>query len=56
MSDTIMRECARCGEEADCCIEGLCQECISELQEEMREPDGFQEPEDMPTPVKTDLF
>ena len=56
MNDTTMRECVRCGEEADCCIEGLCQECISELQEEMGEPDGFQEPEDIPTTVETYVF
>ena len=52
MSDTISQVCEMCGFEADC-IGGLCQECVLE---EMREPDEFQEPEDMPTPVKTDLF
>ena len=60
MSDTITQECTRCGDETDC-IEGLCQECVLELQEEMRhmdepEPDGFQESENMPKAVKTDLF
>ncbi len=55
MSDTITQECTRCGFETDC-IEGLCQECVLELQEEMREPDGFQESEEMPEAVKTDLF
>lgn len=42
MSDTTLQDCDRCGFEADC-IEGLCQECVLELQEKMglmTEPEG----------------
>ncbi|GAG68118.1 unnamed protein product, partial [marine sediment metagenome] len=42
MADTTLQECIRCGFETDC-IEGLCQECVLALQDEMRlmtEPEG----------------
>ncbi len=35
MSDTISQECGKCGMETDC-IEGLCQECFLDAQEEAR--------------------
>lgn len=35
MSETINQECSKCGTETDC-IESLCQECVLDIQDEMR--------------------
>ena len=35
MADTTLQKCTRCEFETDC-IEGLCQECVLDLQDEAR--------------------